>query len=153
MTRKYTAADFENARFAEHESGRAIAIRWTHDYGSEPDDYWVYERPLNNRFSLEATHQEMADMDGWVPVFPARTIHDRDVEALCTDTASYERDDYLDGFIRGFQQAGGTILDDPEPTNTERLTDLLKKAPIQSIDAWAEYLNDHGVTAPNVKGN
>ena len=93
--------------------------------------------------------------NGWVPVIPARTIHDRDVEALCTDTASYERDDYLDGFMRGFQQAGGVILDDPEPTNTEKLADILRKAPVvyakdalygdAAVKAWSEYLDRHNV--------
>ena len=99
MTRTYSAADFANARFAEHESGLR-AVR-THN----PIVPWIVE--MVNGPAHSAKNSEMADMGGWVPVFPARTIHDRDVEALCADTASYERDDYLDGFIRGFQQAGG----------------------------------------------
>ena len=151
MTKRYTAADFANAKFAEHPSG-SKAVRsgyplppWLIDSSGAP---FVWQED-----------QEMAD-EGWVPVIPARTIHDRDVEALCTDKASYERDDYLDGFIRGFQQAGGTILDDPEPTNTDRLEKLIISAPGNfegveailkrpaNVRAWAEYLNDHGVTAP-----
>ena len=144
MTRTYTAADFANAQFAEHENGR-IAARLNYD----PSYPWTH------------SHDEFKDADmarfGWVPVIPARTIHDSDVEALCTDTASYERDDYLDGFIQGFQQAGGTILDDPEPTDEELLAGI-----IRNIDDWqsitspellAKYLNTAGVTPPNVKGN
>ena len=141
MTKKYTAADFANAKFAEHPSG-SKAVRsgyplppWLIDSSGAP---FVWQED-----------QEMAD-EGWVPVIPARTIHDRDVEALCTDKASYERDDYLDGFIRGFQQAGGTILDDPEPTDEELLAGI-----IRNIDDWqsitspellAKYLNTAGVT-------
>ena len=147
MTRKYTAADFANARFAEHENGRTAmkssgCTRW---------DVKFLEGHVSTRDDFH-----MASF-GWVPVIPARTIHDRDVEALCADTASYERDDYLDGFIRGFQQAGGTILDDPEPTDEELLAGI-----IRNIDDWqsitspellAKYLNTAGVTPPNVKGN
>ena len=148
MTRKYTAADFANAQFAEHPDGR-WAVRT-----STPVNPWIME--MRTWPGHCAKDSEMA-RDGWVPVIPARTIHDRDVEALCTDTASYERDDYLDGFIQGFQQAGGVILDDPEPTDEELLAGI-----IRNIDDWqsitspellAKYLNTAGVTPPNVKGN
>lgn len=145
MTKKYTAADFANARFAEHENGQ-LATRDTGD----PDYPWGT--------TYDALHDRDMARDGWVPVLPARIIHDRDVEALCTDKASYERDDYLDGFIQGFQQAGGVILDDPKPTNTDNLTELMKEID-QAIGLGvaprtvAKYLNDNGVTAPNAKGN
>ena len=144
MTKRYTAADFANARFAEHPDG-GIAMR------SEPGDFDEWDT------NVEGWHSDdsMAHY-GWVPVIPARTIHDSDVEALCTDTASYERDDYLDGFIQGFQQAGGVILEDPEPTNTERLTEMYKDwscLASPESETFPEYLDRHGVTAPNVKGN
>ena len=148
MGNKYTAADFANARFAEHEDGR-WAVRT-----STPVNPWIME--MRTWPGHCAKDSEMA-RDGWVPVIPARTIHDRDVEALCTDTASYERDDYLDGFIQGFQQAGGVILPDPEPTDEELLAGI-----IRNIDDWqsitspellAKYLNTAGVTPPNAKGN
>ena len=149
MTRKYTAADFANAQFAEHPDGR-WAVRT-----STPVNPWIME--MRTWPGHCAKDSEMA-RDGWVPVIPARTIHDRDVEALCTDTASYERDDYLDGFIQGFQQAGGVILDDPEPTNTERLAELVDQmATATGVKLnpilFAKHLDHHGVTAPNVKGN
>ena len=143
MTERYTASDFANARFAELDKHGLRAHK------SAGDSYW--QRDGIKR----ATNEEMADA-GWVPVIPARTIHDRDVEALCTDTASYERDDYLDGFIQGFQQAGGVILEDPEPTNTERLTEMYKDwscLASPESETFPEYLDRHGVTAPNVKGN
>ena len=141
---KYTAADFANARFAEHPDGRIAARLQTEE--ARP---WESVRDFHTDEGMAA--------DGWVPVIPARTIHDSDVEALCTDTASYERDDYLDGFMRGFQQAGGIILDDPEPTDEQLLAGI-----IRNIDDWqsitspellAKYLNTAGVTPPNVKGN
>ena len=154
MTRKYTASDFANARFAEHESGRAIAIRWTHDYGSEPDDYWVYERPLNNRFSLEATHQEMANMDGWVPVPTKPTITETEYRLALDETRHPQ---YVSGFTDAMEKLGGEIIPDPEPTDEELLAGI-----IRNIDDWqsitspellAKYLNTAGVTPPNVKGN
>ena len=147
MTRTYSAADFESARFAEHPDGGTARTFPQTTAGAR----WSY----GGAFVM--SDEQMAD-EGWVPVIPARTIHDRDVEALCTDKASYERDDYLDGFIRGFQQAGGVILEDPEPTNTDNLTELMKEID-QAIGLGvaprtvAKYLNDNGVTAPNVKGN
>ena len=69
------------------------------------------------------------------------------------------------GFRKGFERAGGEIIPDPEPTNTDRLEKLIISAPGNfegveailkrpaNVRAWAEYLNDHGVTAPNVEGN
>ena len=141
MTKRYTAADFANARFAEHPDGR-LAHRINH-----PDGWtWAIEGTSGLRDRVNDYH--MASF-GWVPVIPARTIHDRDVEALCADTASYERDDYLDGFIRGFQQAGGVILDDPEPTNTDRLKQLIKDYDeCDSYISLPEFLDQFGVTAP-----
>ena len=149
---KYAAADFANARFAEHESGRAVALRWTQDYGSDPDDYWVYERPLNNRFSKEATHQEMADMGGWVPVPTKPTLTESEVKKM---VGNYEVDDFAAGFAGGFRYAGGEIIPDPEPTNTDRIEEILKEVwtPIESARTFAEWLDSNGVTAPNVKGN
>ena len=136
----YTAADFANARFAKHPDGR-LAHRV--EYGTV--FAWSFER---NDVDDYAADEYMAEY-GWVPVIPARIIHDRDVEALCIDTASYERDDYLDGFIRGFQQAGGVILDDPEPTNTDRLKQLIKDYDeCDSYISLPEFLDQFGVTAP-----
>ena len=135
---KYTAKDFANAKFAE------LGKHGLRAHKSAGDSYW--QRDGIKR----ATNEEMADA-GWVPVIPARIIHDSDVEALCADTASYERDDYLDGFIQGFQQAGGVILDDPEPTNAERIEEIIGK--IGGLPGWerqllAEGLDKAGVKAP-----
>ena len=150
---KYTTADFENAKFAEHESGQAVALRWTQDYGSDPDDYWVYERPLNNRFSKEATHQEMADMGGWVPVHTKPTLTESRIKKMVGD---YAVDEFAAGFAGGFRYAGGEVIPDPEPTNKERLAQLIgggHESNKHYADGLAEYLDDMGVTAPNVKGN
>lgn len=149
---KYTAADFANAKFAEHEDGRAIAVRWTHDYGSEPDDYWVYERPLNNRFSKEATHQEMADMGGWVPVPTKPQITESQMVKVYG--AAVEE---MAVFQYALESVGIAIVPDPEPTDEELLAGI-----IRNIDDWqsitspellAKYLNTAGVTPPNVKDN
>ena len=152
MTRKYTAADFANARFAEHESGQAVAIRWTQDYAREPDGFWTYERPLNNKFSKEATHQEMVDMGGWVPVPTKPQI----TESRLLELTEIDRTHGLS--VRGVLQAYGVeVIPDPEPTDEELLAGI-----IRGIDDWqsitspellAKYLNTAGVTPPNVKGN
>lgn len=49
---------------------------------------------------------------------------------------------------------GITVVPDPEPTNKERLAQLIGggiRANKQYADGLAEYLDDMGVTAPNVK--
>ena len=147
---KYTAQDFANAKFAEHESGQAVALRWTQDYGSDPDDYWVYERPLNNRFSKEATHQEMADMGGWVPVPTKPTITASRYQFL----TRFGNVHYQDGFNDALTEFGIEVVPDPEPTNTERLKKLIEDYDeCDSYISLPEFLDQFGVTAPNVKGN
>ena len=143
MTKRYTAADFANARFAEHPDGR-LAHRINH-----PDGWtWAIEGTSGLRDRVNDYH--MASF-GWVPVIPARTIHDRDVEALCADTASYERDDYLDGFIRGFQKAGGIIL---EETTRERVARLVNEAVDgRGIVPVGEKVADRLINLGLVKGN
>ena len=143
---KYTAADFANARFAEHESGQAVAIRWTQDYAREPDGFWTYERPLNNKFSKEATHQEMADMHGWVPVPPNPTITESEFEDIKTGWGKIASQAWL----RGFTRAGGEVVPDPEPTNKEKWVTFLRKVNPDSImiDDYAEAIVAAGVTPP-----
>src|SRR5699024_1233840 len=139
MTKRYTAADFANAKFAEHPTGRVAARN-----GDDPHYVWVIGE--NGRVSDHC--MALAD---WTPVTPAATITDSDVENLC-DPYLYNNDAYLDGFIQGFQAAGGTILDDPEPADEELLAGI-----IRGIDDWqsitspellAKYINTAGVTPP-----
>ena len=61
MTQKFSAADFANAKFAEHEDGRVISR-------CNPASKYAWE---NNRGDL--TDAEMAD-EGWVPVPTKPTI-------------------------------------------------------------------------------
>ena len=152
MTRTYTAADFANARFAQHESGQAVAIRWTQDYAREPDGFWTYERPLNNKFSKEATHQEMVDMGGWVPVPTKPQITESQMVKVYG--AAIEE---IAVFQYALESVGIEVAPDPEPTDEELLAGI-----IRNIDDWqsitspellAKYLNTAGVTPPNVKGN
>ena len=138
MGKKYTAEDFANARFAEHPAGGR-----GHRIG--PNEWRLGDSTF--RFSTE----EMIG-DGWVPVTPAATITDSDVENLC-DPYLYNNDAYLDGFIQGFQAAGGTILDDP--TNLDRLKQLheawIEDHGAMSNMSLVEYLDQHGVRAEEVK--
>ena len=155
MTKRYTAADFANAKFAEHPETDALAVQrntglceWT---TFDDDGYtgWL-------------TTATMLKVGGWVPVPTKPTLTDSEVGELVPIELPEE---YLTGFIDGFEEAGGTIIPDPEPTNTDRLEKLIISAPGNfegveailkrpaNVRAWAVYLNDHGVTAPNVKGN
>jgi hypothetical protein len=146
---KYTADDFANARFAEHEDGRR-AVRT-----STPVAPWIME--MRNGPGHCAKDSEMAAF-GWVPVPSKPTITDSQLEEACG--VWYESDDFLMGFMAGYEKAGGTTIDDPEPTNTEKLADILVESfngmEFDLEDSFREIaavLDRHGVTAPNVKGN
>ena len=129
MTKRYTVADFANAKFAEHPNG---------GYAHRMPDGWVVGS--RQRHSDEA----MAHA-GWVPVPTKPTITARELRNV-------NGVGYVSGFIDGFLRSGGEIIPDPEPTDEELLAGI-----IRNIDDWqsitspellAKYLNTAGVTAP-----
>ena len=137
---KYTAADFANAKFAEHPNGR-VAAR----FGYPSTRPWESSNSSHSDSTMAAR--------GWVPVPTKPTItrksYDEAVEFL-----GGERDKYA--FDYAFRVLGIEIPA-PEPTNTELLAGI-----IRNIDDWqsitspellAKYLNTAGVTPPNAKGN
>ena len=138
---KYTAKDFENARFAESDRTGNYFIK--NPYGDWIDQYG------NPGVLLHV----MIDC-GARPVPTKPTLTDSEVGELVPIELPEE---YLTGFIDGFERAGGTIIPDPEPTNTERLEALQRSwvagHPVSGGKSLIEYLNDHGVIAPNVKDN
>ena len=133
---KYTADDFANAKFAEHEDGRVISR-------CNPASKYAWE---NNRGDL--TDAEMAD-EGWVPV-PTKPQITESQYKLALDE---ERDpQYVHGFTDAMHLLGVEVIPDPEPTDEELLAGI-----IRSIDDWqsitspellAKYLNTAGVTPP-----
>ena len=137
MTKRYTAADFANARFAEHKDGRLAVRNCLH-----PVLPWECNDTYHNDGYMSA--------NGWSPV-PAKSI--------VTESEFYDawnsRLSYRETLTEVF---GITVIPDPEPTNTDNLTELMKEID-QAIGLGvaprtvAKYLNDNGVTAPNVKGN
>ena len=141
---KYTAADFENAKFAEHEDG-GLATR-------TGEGYYTWEVggvPL-------ATDKIMA-RKGWVPVATKPTITESDYRSL----TRYGNIHYQNGFNDALREFGIEVVDDPEPTNTELLEQLIRESGLtisnNGIEGYAAELaaslNEDGVTAPNVKGN
>ena len=138
---KYTAADFANAKFAEHE---------------DTDEYAARIDPLGP-FPWESTSDTYDDEDmartGWVPVPTKPTITESDYRSL----TRYGNSHYQAGFNDALTEFGIAIIPDPEPTDEELLAGI-----IRNIDDWqsitspellAKYLNTAGVTPPNVKGN
>ena len=140
MTKKYTAADFANAKFAEHPDGRLA----TRDSGNLSNPW----RATGDGFASDASMSTF----GWVPVPTKPTI---------TET---EYSDYVDGLGLGeltleeiLADFGIEVIPDPEPTNTDRLEKLIISAPGNfegvkailkrpaNVRAWAEYLNDNNV--------
>ena len=141
MTKRYTAADFESARFAEHPETDALAVKRT----TGPYEWTTFD---DDGYTGWLTTATMLKVDGWVPVPTKPTITDSEVGEI----AEEESDDWLLGFISGFEKAGGEVVPDPEPTNTELLAGI-----IRGIDDWqsitspellAKYLNTAGVTPP-----
>ena len=137
MTRTYSAADFANARFAEHELG-LLAIR------SDPDDI---EKPWVDGGGDWYSDQAMA-RDGWVPVPTKPTITESRYQFL-VDIGNHH---YQAGFNDALTEFGVEMVDDPEPTDEQLLAGI-----IRNIDDWqsitspellAKYLNTAGVTPP-----
>lgn len=140
MTKRYTAADFANAKFAEHPGGR-VAMRNSEDHS----------RPWESAESF-SSDEELAS-EGWVPVPTKPQITESDYRSL----THFGNSHYQAGFNDALTEFGIAIIPDPEPTDEELLAGI-----IRNIDDWqsitspellAKYLNTAGVTPPNVKGN
>lgn len=140
---KYTATDFANARFAEHEDGRR-AVRT-----STPVAPWIME--MRNGPGHCAKDSEMA-RDGWVPAPTKPTITES--QFLPIASRLFKRWPDLGVFMSNLQcelsRLGIEVIPDPEPTDEELLAGI-----IRNIDDWqsitspellAKYLNTAGVT-------
>ena len=135
----HTAADFANAKFAEHERGEFAARICADDcdtpWASSSDEYF--------------TDAEMV-LDGWVPVSTKPTITESQYKLALDE----DRDpQYVHGFTYAMHLLGGEVIPDPEPTNAEKIIDLMGKAPAnlnrRDLAAW---LDKAGVTAPKEDG-
>ena len=141
MTRTYSAADFENAQFAKHEDGRTArriepergtVFAWSMGHEDGEEDYCADEHL--------AAH-------GWAPVPTKPTITDPEVGAM----ADHKTDDWLDGFMAGYEKAGGTIL---EETTHERVARLVNEiVDGHGIVTVGEKVADRLISVGLVKGN
>ena len=144
---KYTAADFANARFAEHPDGR-VASRANPVSSVAP---WLL---ISEGGYIEWRDDDDMRAFGWVPV-PTKPQITESQYKLALDE---DRDpQYVYGFTDAMHLFGGEVIPDPEPTDEELLAGI-----IRNIDDWqsitspellAKYLNTAGVTPPNTKGN
>ena len=137
MTRTYTAADFANARFAEHPDGRLA----TRDSGSLSNPW----RATGDGFASDASMSTF----GWVPVPTKPQITESELDEL--HIAAHE----IDGRVairKAARSLDIEVIPDPEPTDEELLAGI-----IRNIDDWqsitspellAKYLNTAGVTPP-----
>ena len=138
MTRKFSPADFANAKFAEHPDGR-LSHKTPNERWAMPNDMRVPDLVMAR--------------DGWVPVPTKPTITESQYK-LALDEDRHPQ--YVYGFTAAMHLFGGEVIPDPEPTNKERLAQLIgggHESNKHYADGLAEYLDDMGVTAPNVKGN
>lgn len=135
MSKKHTAEDFANARFATNDSGSAAHRRY---------DGWVLGSEVRH------TDEQMASA-GWVPVqAPGRTITQSEYNDVV-----YSR---VIGFRQGYDAAmlafGGRVVPDPVPTNVELLAKLIRESgiPVGNFDddykELAKSLDEDGVKVP-----
>lgn len=143
MTNRYTADDFANAKFAE------LGKYGLRAHKSAGDSYW--QRDGIKR----ATNEEMADA-GWVPVPTKPQITETEYSDYVDDLGLGELT--LEEILADF---GIEVIPDPEPTNTDRLEQLIRESGLTISDNGIEgyaaelaaSLNEDGVTAPNVEDN
>ena len=116
----HTADDFANAKFAEHPHGRTArriepergtVFAWSMEHEDGEEDYCADEHLAEH---------------GWVPVPTKPVLTESEVKKM---VGNYEVDDFAAGFAGGFRYAGGEVIPDPEPTNTDKLD-----ADIQAVD-------------------
>ena len=138
MTKRYTPADFENAKFAEHPDGR-IAVR----FNIYPDFPWTFNKGADTD---EYRDVGMAHA-GWVPVPTKPQITESQMVKVYG--AAVEE---IAVFQYALESVGIEIIPAPEPTDEELLAGI-----IRNIDDWrsitspellAKYLNTAGVTPP-----
>ena len=145
MTKRYTADDFANAKFAEREDGRR-AVRLS----TEQEQPWRAEALTDTEISFGvfyATDGVLA-RTGWVPVPSRPTITESEYREGTGNFSAFNRV----GFDAALRIAGVEVVPDPEPTDEELLAGI-----IRNIDDWqsitspellAKYLNTAGVTPP-----
>ena len=136
MTKRYTAADFANAKFAEHEDGRTAM---------KPSGHTRWDvKSLDGRRSVRGNYH-MASF-GWVPVPTKPQMTESEYERVLAGV----NEDYATGYIDAVNTFGIEVIPDPEPTDEELLAGI-----IRNIDDWqaitspellAKYLNTAGVT-------
>ena len=143
MTKRYTAADFANARFAEHEDGRT-ARRIEDERGT----IFAWSMELEDGEENYCADEYLAD-HGWVPVPTKPQITESELDEL--HIAAHE----IDGRVAIREAARSLdieVVPDSELTDEELLAGI-----IRNIDDWqsitspellAKYLNTAGVTAP-----
>ena len=138
---KYTAQDFRNSKFAEHPDGRRAVRK------STPIAPWIME--MRNGPAHCARDGEMS-AGGWVPVPDKPTItqseFDRAVRSSRTIVSGVSPRLLM-------EVLGITVVPDPEPTNAEKIIELMGKAPASlNRRDLAKWLDEAGVKAPGGDG-
>ena len=140
MSKRYTADDFANAKFAEHPDGR-IAVR----FNIYPDFPWT----INKGADTDEYRDVGMAHNGWVPVPTKPTI----TELIAAfNELSKDLKNRTTILACELERARIAIAPAPEPTDEELLAGI-----IRGIDDWqsitspellAKYLNTAGVTPP-----
>lgn len=147
MTEKtYTAADFAAAKFAEKDD--YVGMRDEQDAGQP----WTIKR-IGGAYQSRCTDAEMANRL-WTPV-PARpTITESELRETIMGGSGFA-DAIRDGVTASLSRLGIEVVPDAEPTNAERLRELLGTITVdeQRLDDLAHDLSALGVIAPGGEGD
>ena len=117
MTKRYTASDFANAKFAEHPDGRT-ARRIESERGTV--FAWSVERAGGEE---DYCGDEYLAAHCWVPVPTKPTITENEYERVLAGV----NEDYATGYSDALNTFGIEVIPDPMPTNAEKLTKVIRE--------------------------
>lgn len=108
-------------------------------------DRMIEQEDFDYGFMVRAT---LHWLDDHLDQVPGRTITESEYDRL----TSHRNPSFGDGFDAGMLAIGGGVIPDPEPTNAEKLEQIVMDADVDSLGGYetlAEYLDKAGVKAPN----
>lgn len=141
--KKYTAADFAAAEFAKRPNGDMAARL-------DPEDTLPW-RVVNGRGLWSWFNDYDMAEEGWVPVpsSPATpTITESELRETIMGGSGFA-DAIRAGVTASLSRLGIEVVPDPEPTNAEKIIELMGKAPASlNRRDLAKWLDEAGVKAP-----
>ena len=116
------------------------------------EDIAIATENTRSPYAWDAQREALEWLDSHPDQVPGRTITRSDYQKLMDDTSM----PYGVGFTDGFHQAGGSIIDDPKPTNAEKWETFIRHSGFSvsgyfgndAAQAFARVMDERGVKAP-----